>query len=215
MREQVIQKILEHKVIAVMRGIPPQKAAGAARALCQGGVRLAEVTFNHKEPHTFKDTINAINSIKAELGEIITVGAGTVITVEQAEMAKQAGAQYIVSPDTHEAVIKRTLELDMVSIPGAYTATECIKAHSAGADFVKLFPCTQGAAEYLKALCVPFNHIRFLAVGGITPDNAPDFMKAGACGIGVSSSIVNTKWVENGELDKITRQAKIFTEVVK
>ncbi|MBE6689510.1 MAG: bifunctional 4-hydroxy-2-oxoglutarate aldolase/2-dehydro-3-deoxy-phosphogluconate aldolase [Ruminococcaceae bacterium] len=215
MREEVIRKIEQYKVIAIMRGVATDKAVLAAKALYEGGVRLVEVTFNQKAPETFKDTMSAISAIKAEMGDKMTVGAGTVITVEQAEMAKSAGAEYIVSPDTDEEVIKRTIELDMVSLPGAYTATECKKAHNAGADFVKLFPCTDGADKYLKALRAPLSHIKFLAVGGVTPENAPDFMKAGAYGIGVGSAIVNGKWVDDGEFGRITEQARLFADAVK
>ena len=197
-----------------MRGVAADKAVLAAKALYEGGVRLVEVTFNQKAPETFKDTMRAISAINAEMGDKMTVGAGTVITVEQAEMAREAGAEYIVSPDTDEAVIKRTVELGMVSLPGAYTATECKKAHNAGADFVKLFPCTEGADQYLKALCAPLSHIKFLAVGGVTPENTANFMKAGAYGIGVGSAIVNGKWVEDGDFDKITQQAKLFADAV-
>ena len=213
MREQLLKQIEKEKVIAIIRGIVPDKAVNVAKALYAGGVKLVEVTFNQKCPESFSDTQAAIRSIIDAMGDKMSVGAGTVITPEQAELAHSAGAQFIVSPDTDEAVIKRTVELGMVSLPGAYTASEAKKAHNAGADYVKLFPCSD--AGYLKALRAPLSHIKFLAVGGVNADNTADFIKAGACGVGVGSSLVNPSWVEAGEFDRITEQAKKFIEAVK
>ena len=215
MREKIIRQIEKEKIVAIIRGIAPDKAVNVAKALYQGGVKLVEVTFNQKCPEKFGDTTAAIKSISDSMGDRMAVGAGTVITREQAELARSAGARFIVSPDTDVDVIKRTVELGMVSLPGAYTASEAKKAHNAGADFVKLFPCIKGAESYLKALRAPLSHIKFLAVGGITVENTPDFMKAGAVGIGVGSSLVNPAWVESGDFDKITEQAKNFVLAVK
>lgn len=210
MRENIIRQILDKKLIAIVRGVDEEKALRVAQALYAGGVSLVEVTFNQKDPDSFVHTAEAIRRIREELGDRVSVGAGTVITVEQVELAAKAGAQYIISPDTDEAVIRKTVELGLVSIPGAYTASEAKRAHNAGADFVKLFPCIDNAPAYLKALCAPLNHIRFLAVGGVNADNAADFVKAGAVGVGVGGSLVNKKWIDAGEYDRVTQEAKRF-----
>lgn len=214
MRDTIIQAILEHKIIAIVRGVDPKQALEAARALADGGIRLVEVTFNQKNPADFCKTAEAIRLIKEELGDKVFVGAGTVTSPELVEMAASAGAGYIISPDMDPAVIRRTRELGLVSLPGAYTATEAKQAWVNGADFVKLFPCIEGAPAYLKALCAPLNHIRFLAVGGITAENAGVFLKAGAVGVGVGGSLVNKKWVESGEYARITQEAKRFVAAV-
>lgn len=215
MRENVIQTILEKKIIAIVRGADETQALAIAKALYEGGVTMVEVTFNQKDPSTHISTANAIRSIKEEMSDKMLVGAGTVTSVKLAEMAAEAGAQYIISPDTDPEVIRRTRELGLVSIPGVYTPTEAKQAHNAGADFVKLFPCVGDAPAYLKAICAPFNHIRFLAVGGVNADNAADFLKAGAVGVGVGSCLANKKWADAGEYWRITEEAKKFVNNMK
>lgn len=212
MRENIINAILENKIISIVRGMDEEKAMKIADALYEGGIRLVEVTFNQKDPSTHKVSAAAIRAIKEKYEGKMLVGAGTVTSVELVELAASAGAAYIISPDTDPEVIRRTKELGLVSLPGAYTATEAKIAHNAGADFVKLFPCIEGAPAYLKALCAPLNHIKFLAVGGVNADNCAEFMKAGAVGVGVGGCLVNKKWVDAGEYWRITEEAKRFIE---
>ena len=212
MRDTVINEVKKHKIIAIVRGMDKEKTVKIAKALYEGGIRFVEVTFNQKNPEKFYETTDCIRAIREEMGDKMFVGAGTVTSVELVDMAAQAGALYIISPDMDEAVIKHTRELGLVSMPGAYTATEAKKAYNAGADFIKLFPCIGDAPAYVKALCAPFNHIPFLAVGGVDADNAADFIKAGAVGVGVGSSLVNKNWVAAGEFEKITAEAKRMIE---
>lgn len=212
MYSTIIQEILNKKIISIVRGVEPEKILKIAEALYEGGVTLIEVTFNQKDPASWAQTAVAINAIHTAMENKMFVGAGTVTNVELVEMAAKAGAGYIISPDTDPAVIRRTKELGLVSLPGAYTPTEAKLAHNSGADFVKLFPCVGDAPAYLKAVCAPMSHIKFLAVGGVNADNAADFIKAGAVGIGAGSCLVNKKWVETGEYHKITEEAKRFVE---
>lgn len=214
-RNEVLEKIEKTRIVAIIRGIAPEQCVSTARALYAGGVELVEVTFNQQKPDSFSGTAAAISAIKSEMGKKMAVGAGTVLTVEQLLIAKAAGAEFIVSPDTNEEVIRKTVELGMVSLPGAFSATEAVKAHNAGADYVKLFPCLDNAVSYLKAIRAPLSHIKFLAVGGVNVENAADFIKAGASGIGVGSSLVNKSYIENGEFDKITELAECFAKAVK
>jgi 2-dehydro-3-deoxyphosphogluconate aldolase/(4S)-4-hydroxy-2-oxoglutarate aldolase len=203
------KKISEIGIVPVIKLNNPQRdAKPLADALCAGGVPVAEVTFRAA------GAAEAIAIMRQAHPEML-VGAGTVTTPALVDMAAEAGAAYIISPDTDEEVIRRTRELGLVSLPGAYTPTEAKKAHNAGADFVKLFPCVGDAPAYLKALCAPLNHIRFLAVGGVTADNATDFLKAGAVGLGVGGSLVNKKWVHAGEYSRITEEAKRFVQNIK
>ena len=210
MRNHVIETIQKEKIIAIVRGMDTKQTVEIAKALYAGGIKLIEVTFNQKCPEKFYETTDAIKAIREEMGDKMLVGAGTVTSVELVEMAAEAGALYMISPDMDEDVIRRTRELGLVSIPGAYTATEAKKAYKAGADFVKLFPCVGDAPAYVKALCAPFNHIPFLAVGGVNADNVAEFIKAGAKGVGVGSCLANKKWAEEGRYDLITEEAKRF-----
>ena len=215
MRQQVIETIKSEKIIAIVRGMELEQTVKIAQALYEGGVNLIEVTFNQKCPEKFHETADCIRAIREVMGDKMLVGAGTVTSVELVELAAQAGAVYMISPDTDEAVIRRTRELGLVSIPGAYTATEAKQAYKAGADFVKLFPCVGNAAAYMKALCAPLNHIRFLAVGGVNAENAAEFLKAGAVGVGVGGSLANKKWADAGEYWRITEEAKRFIANLK
>lgn len=214
MRETVITEICRQKIIAIIRGADEQQALAAARALYEGGITLVEVTFNQKAPETFAQTANAIRSIRDQMGDQMLVGAGTVTEPDLVRLASDAGAAFIISPDTDESVIRETRKLGLVSIPGAYTPTEAKRAHNAGADFVKLFPCVGDATAYIKAICGPMNHIRFLAVGGVNAENAADFLKAGTVGIGAGSCLVNKKWLDAGEYNKITEEAKRFVAII-
>ena len=215
MRDRVIKESRQQKIIAIIRGANVQEAVAVAKALYEGGITLAEITFNQKAPETFADTANAIRSIREQMGDKMLVGAGTVTSPELVQLAADAGATYIISPDTDVAVIRKTKELGLVSIPGAYTPTEAKQAYNAGADFVKLFPCVGDAPAYVKAVCAPMNHIPFLAVGGVNVDNAADFLKAGALGVGVGGNLVNKEWIKAGEFDKICDRAKEYVASVQ
>ncbi len=212
MRDNVIKAIEKHKAIAIVRGANPEQAVSSAKAVYEGGMRLIEVTFNQKDPSSFLDTVKAIKGIKENFPDML-VGAGTVLTKKQVDLAILGGAEYIVSPDTDEKVIKYTVKKGLVSLPGAYTASEAKKAHEAGADFIKLFPCSD--ESYLKAIKAPLSHVKFLAVGGVNVDNAVGFIKAGAVGVGLGGSLINKKYLDEGDYQKITDIAKTLVEKIK
>ncbi|MBP3683769.1 MAG: bifunctional 4-hydroxy-2-oxoglutarate aldolase/2-dehydro-3-deoxy-phosphogluconate aldolase [Oscillospiraceae bacterium] len=213
MKDQVIELVLKTKVIAIIRGLDSGYEK-LVQAMYDGGIRAVEVTFNQKDPALWSKTTGAISTIRALMGDKMAVGAGTVTSVELAELAYEAGAQFIVSPDTDPAVIRRTAELGMVSMPGALTPTEIKQAHIAGADFVKVFPAGNLGAGYIKAIRGPLNHIRLLAVGGVSEKNAADFIAAGCVGIGVGGNLVNKEWIEKGDFHKIAQTARELCEAV-
>ena len=204
----IIEKIRKVGLVPVIKIDDAAKAVPLAKALAKGGIPVAEVTFRTA------CAAEAIRNISKECPEVI-LGAGTVISVEQAKAAVEAGAKYIISPDTNVDVIKKTRELGLVSMPGALTPTEVLQAHRAGADFVKLFPVGNLGASYIKALCAPISHVKMLGVGGVNEDNVAEFLKAGVYGVGVGGNLANKKWIEAGEFDKITATAKKLVENIK
>ena len=211
-REEIIRDIETNKIIVIMRGFTTEQLIGAVEAMEKGDIRLVEVTFDQTGVVSDEETAAQIRALKEHFDGRVRIGAGTVMTVEQVETAYKAGAEFIISPDGYEAVIKKTRELGMVSIPGVFTPTEAANAHRFGADFVKLFPNSEVKISYLKALAVPLSHIKFLAVGGVTADNLKECLDAGAKGIGVATAIADKKAIFAGDYEEITRRAKLFTE---
>ena len=210
MREQIIKTVYEKKIIAIVRGVYGEDCEKLARALHAGGIDLIEVTFDQAHPEDYEKTCAAISRINEAFQGEVLAGAGTVTTPELVEMAHKAGAKYIISPDTNPAVIRRTRELEMVSMPGAMTPSEVMEAYRTGADFVKLFPMANLGVGYLKAVRAPLNQVPILVVGGVNEKNLGEFMAAGACGAGVGGNLVNKQWIKEGRFDDITALAREF-----
>ena len=210
MREAILQKVLDKKIVAIVRGVYGQDALDLASALYAGGIELLEVTFDQSKPESLNRTSDTVKLLCRELGDKMYFGAGTVTTIEMLNLAKEAGAGFIVSPDCNPEVIKATVEAGVVSMPGAMTPTEILTAYRAGADFVKVFPTAGLGSAYIKAVRGPLNHIRLLAVGGVNEKNIADFLAAGCVGAGVGGNLVNKNWIANGEWDKITALAREF-----
>ena len=214
-REEIIQNVYDNKIIAIVRGMEPEHCVNLARALYEGGINMVEITFNQKSTDHFEATTKAIRAISEELSEQVMVGAGTVLTKEQVDLAKEAGALYIITPSTNPEVIRYAKEQGMVTMPGAMTPSEIAAAYEAGADFVKIFPVGNLGAAYIKAVKAPMSHIPVLAVGGVNEKNVAEFIKAGAIGAGVGGNLVNAQWIQNGEFDKITALAREFVTNTK
>ena len=189
MRNTVISEILKNKVIIILRGIPRDKLIPLCEALYDGGIRLVEITYSADGRVSDEETFDRIRQLCEKFQGRMYIGAGTVLKTSQVELTARAGGSFIISPDTKESVIKKTVELGLVSIPGALTPTESVRAHDFGADFVKLFPISSFGASYIKALAAPLSHIRFLAVGGVNAGNIPDYLNAGAVGVGIGGNV--------------------------
>lgn len=211
-QKAVIEFVKNNKIIVIMRGFDIDRTLKAAEAMYDGGIRLIEVTFDQggKIPHS--ETAAKIKALCERFNGRMLIGAGTVMTKEQVKLAYDSGASYIISPDTCEEIIRYTKELGMVSMPGAFTPTECAMAHRYGADFVKLFPNSEVNVSYLKNLVAPLSHIRFLAVGGVNAENMQSYLDAGAVGVGVASGIANKTYINEGNFAKITELAKDYTK---
>ena len=208
MREQVIKSIEENKIIVIVRGVERENLIPFAEAVYQGGMRLMELTYSADGSVSDEEIADRIKMLSEHFKGRMFIGAGTVLNEKQIELTKKAGGLFIISPDTYENVIKKTRELGLVSIPGAFTPSEIQAAHRYGADFVKVFPLTVGGVSYLKAVKAPLSHIKLLAVAGITLENIPEFLKEGASGFGMGVNFMDKTLIAEGRFDKITEIAK-------
>ncbi len=215
MENAVIKAIEDKKIIAIVRGVHSKKLIPLAKAMYDGGIRLLEVTYSADKSISDIETANNIDLLKKHFGKEMHIGAGTVLTMAQLELTKQAGGEFIISPDTVPELIKATKELQMISIPGAMTPSEISLAHKSGADFVKIFPIVSLGPEYVKAIRAPLSNIKLLAVGGVDVSNMVSYLRAGVCGFGIGGNIVDKKLLENNDFNGLTALAKKYVSVVK
>jgi 2-dehydro-3-deoxyphosphogluconate aldolase/(4S)-4-hydroxy-2-oxoglutarate aldolase len=209
MSETTAEIIERVGLIPVLRAKSAAQAHAVVQAMLAGGVTVVEVTM------TVPGAVDLLSELRREYGEQLLLGAGTVTTAEEAEATIAAGAEFIVSPSFHPAVVSRTRAMRKVSIPGALTPTEAITAWNAGADYVKIFPCSaMGGASYLKALLAPFPHFKLIPTGGVTLQTAESFLEAGARALGVGSDLVNLAAIEAGRPETITETARAYLEVL-
>ncbi|MBR2281521.1 MAG: bifunctional 4-hydroxy-2-oxoglutarate aldolase/2-dehydro-3-deoxy-phosphogluconate aldolase [Spirochaetales bacterium] len=214
-KTEVIERILEKKVIAIVRGYTIEQCVELAKALHKGGVDIMEVTFPQTGSEQVEATAQKIRVLKETLGSEMEFGAGTVTSVEMVRKAHEAGATFIISPDTNDDVIKETVKLGMVSIPGALTPSEMKHAHDIGADFVKVFPANLFGPSYFKTVLAPLSQLRLLAVGGVGEKDIADYLKAGAVGTGVASCLFRKEWILGGEWNRITEATGSFVSLVE
>ncbi|WP_317855221.1 bifunctional 4-hydroxy-2-oxoglutarate aldolase/2-dehydro-3-deoxy-phosphogluconate aldolase [Chakrabartyella piscis] len=209
-----LEELLQHKVVAIVRGVSSKYILDTVQALKDGGIHAVEITFDQKSREKYEDTLVSLKIIKSHFGDSIGLGVGTVMTAETVKEACDCGAEYIISPNVSESVIRETKKLGLLSIPGALTPTEAALAYEYGADVVKLFPAGNLGKGYIKALMGPLNHIPFMAVGGVNSENVKEFMDIGVVGVGIGGNLVNVSAIENGEFDKITAAAKEYMDAI-
>ena len=214
-RAEVEQCVRDSRVIAIVRGMDPETCVRLAEAYLAGGIRAMEVTFVQTDPRLWQKTVTAIRAIRERFAEEMHVGAGTVLTREQLEMTRDAGGEFMVAPNVNADLIRACGDMGLASFPGALTPSEAVSAWDCGASMVKVFPAGNLGAGYVKALKAPLAHIPMLAVGGITADNAADFIHAGCDGVAVSGALTNRDTIAAGRWDKITAVARTFIENVR
>jgi 2-dehydro-3-deoxyphosphogluconate aldolase / (4S)-4-hydroxy-2-oxoglutarate aldolase len=209
MSETTQETIERVGLIPVLRAKSSAQAHAVVKAMLAGGVTVVEVTM------TVPGAVDLLRELKSEHGDKILLGSGTVTTAAQAEDTIAAGAEFVVSPSLHVEVIAATKAAKKISIPGALTPTEAITAWNAGADYVKIFPCSAvGGPGYLKALLAPFPHFKLIPTGGVTLQTAESFLKAGARALGVGGDLVNLAAVDAGHPETITEAARAYLQVL-
>lgn len=215
MKKELIEFISHNKVITICRGVYGQDLVNLVEALYAGGIKLVEVTFDQSEPDPIVKTAEAITLLNSHFKSRVRIGAGTVLNIEQVNAAYQAGAEYIISPNTNEQVIKETVRLGLVSIPGALTPSEVANAHDWGADFIKLFPAGTLGLKYAKDIMAPLNHVKYLATAGIDEATFKSFMDLGFAGAGVSGRLTEKKLIKAGNFAEFTQRAQAFTDIAQ
>jgi 2-dehydro-3-deoxyphosphogluconate aldolase/(4S)-4-hydroxy-2-oxoglutarate aldolase len=197
-------------LVPVLRAQSEAEGHALVEAMLAGGVTVVEVTM------TVPGAVDLLRALKKEHGSKLLLGSGTVTTAAQAVATIEAGAEFVVSPSLHPEVIATTKALGKVSIPGALTPTEVITAWNAGADYVKIFPCSAvGGASYLRSLRAPFPELQLIPTGGVTQQTAADFLKAGARALGVGADLVNAKAIAEGKPELVTDAARAYLEIIR
>lgn len=201
---------LEHgTLVSVVRAPSPDLAIAAVEAILEGGISTFEITL------TVPGAVQLIESLVKRFGTRALIGAGTVLTADQAEACIDAGAQFVVSPGFDAATVELVLSHDVPCMPGALTPTEVITAWKAGVDMVKIFPCSaMGGAKYLKALRGPLPQVKMLPTGGVNASTAREYLAAGAAALGIGSELVDASALSSGRLDVITARAKELVNAV-
>ena len=208
-RQQTVQQIEQTGVVAVIRLQDPDRLKGVIDALGEGGVRALEVTM------TVPRAIQLIDAIAPTLPDGFVIGAGTILDPETARAAILAGARFVVGPVFNPSVIEMCHRYDVAVMPGCFTPTEILQAWEAGADVVKVFPATALGPSYFKDVRGPLPQVKLMPTGGVSIDNAGDWIKAGAVAIGVGTAMVDAKAVAAGDWATITQKASRFVEAVR
>ena len=204
----ILEEIIRHKIVAILRGVPPKRVLDVVHALYDGGIRLVEVTLNSEDP------FSQIEMLNRGLGNKMLIGAGTVLDIQGARGAIKAGAKFLISPVVDVDVIRIAKDNEVVSIPGAYTATEIFFAHKSGADIVKVFPASDPG--YIKGVSAALNNIKLMPTGGVNIGNVKQFHETGCVAFGIGSALVHQVDNFNNEyLESLTAKSKNFVQAIQ
>lgn len=207
--DEQMKIIRETGIVAIVRGTGIDSLFKIAEALREGGVRVIEVTLNTP------GAIEMIGELEKEYGAEMLIGAGTVLDPETARAVILAGAKFVLGPTLNLDVSKLCKRYNTVYVPGVLTPTEIISAWEAGAQVVKIFPAGSLGPRYIKELRGPLPQVEMMPVGGVTVDNAAEFIKAGASALGIGGELVDRAAVEAGRFELLTEKARRFIEAVQ
>ncbi len=199
------------RFIAIARRVPRDRIVPCAEAMAKAGVTFLEITFDPSDPETLADTAAKVRAVRAALPRM-RVGCGTVLNVDMADAAADAGAEYLVSPNTRQSVIERAHAHKLPMIPGAYTPTEIADAYDMGADLVKIFPVPPGAESYVKNVMSPLSHIPFIVTGGVNPQTIRSMLDTGAVAVAAGATILRPDLVAAGDYAAMTDLARQHLE---
>ena len=206
---ETLSRLVDSGVVAVLRGVEADQLIGITEALREGGVTAVEITADTP------DVAEKLGDVAGSFDDEVVVGTGTVLDSETARTTLMAGAEFVVSPSLHEDVIETCNRYGAVTAPGVMTPTEAIRGYEAGADFVKVFPAKTVGPAHLGAMKGPLGQIPMMPTGGVSPDNAADYIDAGAFAVGAGGSLVDYDAAERGDYEAITETAREFVQVVE
>jgi 2-dehydro-3-deoxyphosphogluconate aldolase/(4S)-4-hydroxy-2-oxoglutarate aldolase len=208
-KEAILSAITEIGIVPIVRTDSAEGAVKAIEAVYRGGIRAAEITM------TVPGAIKALEKLADQFGDHIILGAGTVLDPETARACMLAGAQFFVTPALKLSTIEMAHRYSKPIMPGALTPTEVLTAWEAGADAVKVFPCGNvGGAKYIKALKAPFPQIEMVPTGGVNLETCGDFLKAGACAVGVGAELIDAANIKAGKFEIFEERARQFLAAV-
>jgi len=208
-RDAVLAAIIEAGIVPVVRTENQEGAVRAIEAIFRGGIRTAEITM------TVPGAIRALEKVADKFGDQMVLGAGTVLDPETARACMLAGAEFFVTPSLNLKTIEMAKRYSKVITPGALTPTEVLTAWEAGADAVKIFPCSAvGGAKYIKALRAPFPQLEMIPTGGVSLETIGEFLKAGACAAGVGAELIDNVNIREGHYEVFEERAKRFIAAI-
>ena len=206
---ETLSRLDDSGVVAVLRGVEADQLIEITEALREGGVTAVEITADTP------DVAEKLGEVAGSFDDEVVVGTGTVLDSETARTTLMAGAEFVVSPSLHEDVIETCNRYGAVTAPGVMTPTEAVRGYEAGADFVKVFPAKTVGPAHLGAMKGPLGQIPMMPTGGVSPDNAADYVDAGAFAVGAGGALVDYDAAERGDYEIITETAREFTRVVE
>jgi len=206
-RAEIVSRLLEPGIIAVVRTEQTEEVIPIAEALVAGGVVAIEITL------TVPNADIAIRAARERFGERALIGAGSVLNSAQCQMVLKAGTQFVVSPIGNVRVVDMVHRANVPVMLGAFTPSEAQMAHEWGADFVKLFPADQLGPAFIKAIRVPMPHLRIIPTGGVDLKTAKDFLQAGCAALGVGSSLLTREVLKTQNWAELTRLAKGYVKI--
>jgi 2-dehydro-3-deoxyphosphogluconate aldolase/(4S)-4-hydroxy-2-oxoglutarate aldolase len=208
-KEAQLRQIIDCGIVAVVRSTDSRQLVEVVRALADGGVTVVEITMS------VPDALDVVRQVRRELGDRVLLGAGTILDRETGRAALLAGAEYLVAPTLNLDLIRLCRRYSKLVMPGAFTPTEIVTAWEAGADVVKVFPAEVLGPAFFKALRGPLPHIRLMPTGGVDLNTAADFLRAGACCLGLGGQLVEPKAVAERNFDRIRELARKYADLVR
>lgn len=208
-KQEILQEIKDIGLLAVIRGPSKDLTKKMVEALVKGGVVGIEITYSTPQAE------EVVSSLKTSYGDDILLGMGTLTKPEQAESAKAAGANFLVSPVCEQELVRAMVKTGLVTMAGALTPTEIFQTHALGVDVIKVFPGSLAGPKYIKAVHGPLPDIEMMPTGGVSKENIKDWFAAGAVAVGAGSALCPKHLALEGKFDEISRIASDFVSVVK